>query len=333
MVITAIEQIMDKDPAGARLPHDEKYEQGIAFIDGKYCVMREAVVPIFDLGFTECDATYEKGTVLRGCYFRLQDHFDRFARSCAKFRLRNPYSDSEMLEIFNTMLSLSGFRNAGVLWFVTRGIVERVSDLNRPDAFKNRLYVVVDNYTSIVSTEQRSRGLRLIVSEKYIRIPPKAVDPTAKNFHWQDMKLSLFEATDRGAEWSVLTDIDGYLTEAPGANIFLVKNGELYTPNSGCLEGITRLATLELSEMLKVRSHLEKVHADQLRRADEAFITSSAGGIMPVRSVDGIALGGIDGPGELTTRLHNLYWEKIWAGWKSIPVEYKTPRSVATVEL
>jgi branched-chain amino acid aminotransferase len=177
-------------------------------------------------------------------------------------------------------------------------------------------------YGSIATAEQRSGGLNLGISDQYIRIPPKAVDPTVKNLHCMDMKLSLFAARDMGKDWSVLVDAQGYLTEAPGANIFLVKRGEFFTPASGCLEGITRKSAFELAELMGIRVRAEMVHATQLREADEAFITSSAGGIMPVRTVDDIVLGGVAGPGPVTVALHNRYWQDMWAGWKSTPVTY-----------
>ena len=120
-----------------------------------------------------------------------------------------------------------------------------------------------------------------------------------------------------------------YLAESPGANIFLVKDGVLYTPDSGCLEGITRRTTLELAADLDIPTRVEKVHADQLRAADEAFITSTAGGIMPVNAIDSLVLGGADGPGEFTSRLHNLYWEKRWDGWLGTPVNYALAGSPA----
>jgi branched-chain amino acid aminotransferase len=326
MAIIQVDEIMQHDPTRAHLTHDTTYEKGIAFVNGKYCGLNEAVIPLVDLGVVHSDATYEVAAVSRGRFFRLQDHFDRFARSCDTFRLRNPYTNQEMLEIFNRLIRLSGFKHAGVFWFVTRGLPKRgtnpIRDRNKPDAFEGRFYAMAYPYSSIATPEQRNRGLDLMISEQYIRIPAKAVDPKAKNFHWMDMKLSLFEAQDHGKDWSVLTDAEGYLTEAPGANIFVIKGGELYTPDSGCLEGITRKTALELAVMIGIPTHVEKVHARQLRDADDAFITSSAGGIMPVNSVDGIVLGGVDGPGELSVRLHNLYWEKMWEGWRSTPVDY-----------
>jgi branched-chain amino acid aminotransferase len=164
-----------------------------------------------------------------------------------------------------------------------------------------------------------------MVSQKYIRIPPKSLDPTAKNFHWMDLKMSMFEAHDNGRDWSVLCDGEGYLTESPGANIFFIKQGVLCTPDSGCLEGITRKTAIELATEMGIPVNMGRFHVDQLRGADEAFITSTGGGILPVNGVDGHVLGGTPGPGELTTKLHNLYWTKRWAGWLGTPVDYDEP--------
>jgi branched-chain amino acid aminotransferase len=80
---------------------------------------------------------------------------------------------------------------------------------------------------------------------------------------------------------------------------------------------------MELAEMIGVRAHSQRVHVDELGQADDAFITSSAGGVMPVNSVDGVALGGREGVGELAARFHDLYWEQVWQGWKCAPVTYE----------
>ena len=329
MSIIDVEQLMKSNPAGARLPHDPKYEYGIAFLNGKYCTQGEAVIPFFDMGVFQADATYEVSAVSRGRFFRLQDHFDRFARSCKEFRLSNPHTETEMREIFSSMLRTAGLKDAGIYWCVTRGLpklgANSIRDRNKPEAFENRFYAATYPYGGIATQDQRNRGMDVLVSETYFRIPPRSVNPIAKNFHWMDMKLALFEARDQGKDWVVLTDADGYLTECAGANIFFIQGGELYTPDSGCLEGITRQTALDLAQIMGIPTHVERVHADQLRNADDAFITSTAGGIMPVNSVDSRLLGGTQGPGELSSRFHNLYWEKMWEGWKCTPVDYRGP--------
>lgn len=321
MSILDVDSVMG--PEVGRLPHDPQFEHGTAFTNGHFCALGEAMMPLLDLGFLQSDVTYEKVTVANGRFFRLEDHFARFSRSCDKFRLKNPYNNPDMRRILSKVVALSGLKNAGVVWCVTRGLARKASERPNPDVFESRFYALCDAYESIATPIQRQKGLSVIVSRRHIRIPPRAVDPTAKNFHGQDMKLAMFEAHELGKDWPVLTDAEGYLTEAAGANIFLVKKGELYTPDSGCLEGITRLSVLELAGTLGMRVHVERVHARQLQEADDAFITSSAGGVMPINSVDGRQLGEVEGPGEVAAQLHNLYWEKVWSGWKSCEVDYE----------
>ena len=327
MTIIQAEKIMLEDPAHARMDHAPEYEPGSAFMLGFYTPVDQAGVPMVDMGFMHADAAYDVVSVSKGQFFRLEDHLQRFEKSCEKFRLTNPYTVEQTAEILTNMVKLAGTQEAYVWWCVTRGLPKPGAARSDKDAYENQFYGFVIPYMYIASDEQRSRGLDVQISKNYIRIPTNAVDPTAKNLHWMDMKLALFEAADAGKEWSVLTDNEGILTEAPGANIFLIKDATVYTPDSGCLEGITRKTTLELAEEIGLSIHIGKISAQQLLEADEAFITSTAGGIMPINSVDDVLIGNTAGPGELTTRLHNLYWDKRWSGWLGTPVDYSTPIS------
>lgn len=318
---------MATNPEHARLPVDPEFHYGAAFANGQYCDITKATVPLLDLGFNQADAAYDVVSVSKGYFFRLEDHLDRFDSACEKFLLTNPYSRQETIDILSELVRLSGTREAYVWWAVTRGLLRDSTRRTDPASYDHAFYAYAVPYKFISNDEQRARGIDVYVSKRYIRIPSKAVDPTAKNFHWMDLKLSLFEAGAAGKEWSVLCDQDGYLTEAPGTNLFIVKNGQVFTPGTGCLEGITRKSALELSRELGYPTWAAKVHVEQLYDADEAFMTSTAGGIMPINTADGHVLGGADGPGAITTRLHNLYWEKRWAGWHGTPVNYQRQRT------
>jgi branched-chain amino acid aminotransferase len=318
-------QVMLSDPAHTRLPHEERYERGSAFVNGEYCGLAEATIPLLDLGFRHGDATYDVVSSSKGYVFRLQEHLERFERSCALLRLKNPYGMPETARILDTLVKLAGTREAYIFWCVTRGLAKPGGHHNDPRGYDNRFYAYVVPYRFIADDPMRSKGMKLIVSKQFIRIPPKAVDPRAKNFHWLDLQLSLFEAHDGGNDFSVLCDSDDYLAESPGANIFLIKDGVLFTPDSGCLEGITRKTAMELAAEIGMHVREERVHVRQLLEADEAFLTSTAGGIMPIDSVDGKALGGIAGPGRLAARLHNLYWQKRWDGWHGTPTDFSIP--------
>ena len=150
------------------------------------------------------------------------------------------------------------------------------------------------------------------------RIRAQAVDPTVKNYHWLDLVRGLFEAYEQGGETAVLIDARGNVLEGPGFNLFVVRDGTVATPAAGVLEGVTRGTAIELLQRRGVPIELRDVHADELRNADEAFATSTAGGVMPIASVDGRALG----HGAVSHRLLDDYWaahdDPAWA----TPVRY-----------
>ena len=107
---------------------------------------------------------------------------------------------------------------------------------------------------------------------------------------------------------------DGNLAEGPGFNIWVVKDGKCATPDSNCLLGMSRQSVIELCGMEGIPFELRAVHPDELRGADEAFTSTTAGGITPVTQVDGKTLGN-GAPGILTSRLSEEYWRRREAGW------------------
>jgi len=317
-------EIMASHPEHERLPHDSNYAFGSAFIADHFCPILEAAIPIFDSGFMHADAVYDVVSVSHGSFFRLEQHQARFGRACDAIRVRNPFDREREAEILHELVARAGLRDAYVWWTVTRGIPPMGrNEMVDASAFDNRFYAFAIPFVFLFDDDQRARGVDLIVSRDRIRISPRAVDPRAKNFCWLDMQMALFEAGDRGAEWAVLTDEDGFLAEATGANIFAVMDGVVMTPDAGCLEGITRQSVFDLCSELGLTGKATRIRADELRSAEEVFMTTTAGSVMPVRSVDGELIGDRDGPGEISIRLHNLYWEKRWSGWDATPVRYE----------
>ena len=171
---------------------------------------------------------------------------------------------------------------------------------------KNRLIAWSLPYHAVVSDDEEDSGCDVVIADT-VRIPPSAVDPTVKNFGRLDFVRALFEAYDRNADYAVLLDEEGNVTEGRGWNIFGLLGGELVTPDSGVLEGVTRRTVLELSQALNINARLGQINANELRAADEVFMTSTAGGVMPVRTIDGTPVA--DGqPGPVTHRLREMYW-------------------------
>jgi branched-subunit amino acid aminotransferase/4-amino-4-deoxychorismate lyase len=294
------------------------WPDGAAFIDGDYVPIAEAKIPILDWGFLSSDCTYDVVHVWGGRFFRLDHHLDRFTKNVEALRLRLPLGRDEITAVLMRLMRLTGLRDAYVELICTRGVPPKGS--RDPRRCQNRFYAFVIPFLWIATEEQRARGLHVHVSV-IPRIPPQSVNPRVKNFHWGDMNRALFEAFEAGCELPVLVDYDGNVSEGPGFNLFMVRDGLVTTPEGTCLDGITRQTALDLLAEQNVKLVIGAFSPDQLRAADEAFITSTAGGIVPVTRIDHRPVG--DGePGPVTTRLKNLYWQRHDQGWDGTPIDY-----------
>ena len=292
---------------------------GVAFVEGAYVPIAEARLSLLDWGFVRSDVTYDVAHVWKGSFFRLEDHLDRFERSIAGLRMVLPLGRGEVRGILIECVRLSGLRDSYVEMICTRGRpppgVPR-----HPKYAQSRFLAFAIPFVWISAPEQQERGLRVIIAETR-RIPPECVDPLIKNFHWGDMTRALFEADDKGADQPILLDGRGNVAEGPGFNVFAVIGGKVVTPPKGALEGITRQTVLELCRENGIAAEIRNLSADELREADEAFLTSTAGGVMPVARVDERIMSN-DRPGPISARLSERYWAKhddpAWA----TPVDY-----------
>ncbi len=283
-----------------------EFPEGVAYVDGDYRPLSEAKISVLDWGFLRSDATYDVVHVWDGKFFRLDRHIDRFMASVEKLRMTLPVDRDGLANILNECVSRSGMRESYVEMILTRGRSPTFSRDPR-DAVNNFIAFAMP-FGWVMNEEQRRRGINIVIAETR-RIPVESVDPTVKNYHWLDLVAGMFESYDRGGESVVLTDLAGNITEGPGFNIFAVKGGRAATADRGVLQGITRQTAIELCEELQIPVDTGTVTADALRGADEIFITSTAGGVMPVTRIDGEAIG--DGkPGPMTGRLTELYWAK-----------------------
>ena len=301
------EHLVHTDPpgiVGRKRPISEDYGAGAAFVDGRFVPVDEARIPILDWGFLHSDATYDVAHVWRGSFFRLEAHLDRFERGMAKLRMRQPYGRDEIRSVLVECARLSGLRDAYAQMICTRAIPKPGS--RDPRECENRFYAFVVPFVWLAAPEKQEEGLHATIS-RVERIRPESVDPTVKNYHWLDLTAGLLEAYDRGGETAILVDREDNVVEGPGFNVFAVTNGAIATPDAGVLEGITRKTVIERAEELGIPLAARPVPAGELRRADEAFVTSTAGGVMPVTMVDGETVGG-GGPGPVTLRLREAYW-------------------------
>ena len=293
-------------------PH--RYPHGVAFQDGQFIPVSEAKISVLDYGFLHSDATYDTVHVRDGAFFRLDDHIDRFLAGVARLRMQLPLSRAEIRDVLHQCVALSGHRHAYVEMICTRGTSDTFS--RDPRDARNRFLAFAVPYGSVANEDQMRRGLHVSLVDT-VRIPPESVDPALKNYHWLDLIMGLYGAYDRGGETALLLDAQGNVSEGPGFNIFAVFNGALVTPDKGVLPGITRRTVMEICAAEGISCTAGPLSPDALRQADEVFATSTAGGVMPVTTIDGHPVGN-GRVGEMTMKLQDIYWN-----WHQDP-GYKT---------
>jgi branched-chain amino acid aminotransferase len=295
------------------------YTAGVASVDGRITPIAQAAIPVTDWGYRRSDVTYDVVGVWNGAFFRLDDHIARFRASMQTLRLRPVETDQEIRALLIRLVGLSGLREAYVAMDCVRG---RPKPGLRPHPANCRNYLIAYAipWVWVVSPEVQERGAHLIVSTTQ-RIPEASVDPRAKNFHWGDLTRALFEAHDLGADNAILPDADGMATEGPGFNVFAVIDGHVVTPDRGGLEGITRRSVIELCDELGLVCEVRPLPVGELREADEIFLATTAGGIMPASRIDGRIMGN-DRPGPISARLKAHFWARRAEGWHATPVDY-----------
>mgnify|MGYP001811622955 FL=1 len=277
---------------------------GAAYVDEQLVPIAEAKISILDWGFLHSDATYDVSHVWKGMFFRLDDHMDRFLSGIDRLHMSIPYKRNDLRDILIHCVRATGLRDAYVEMICTRGIPP--SGSRDPRDCTNRFLAFAIPFVWIANPEKQKEGLHLTIS-RFQRIPPESVDPTVKNYHWLDMVMGLFEAYDRGAETAVVVDAMGNLVEGPGFNLFAVNGSAIMTPARGVLEGITRRTVIELATEYGYDIMLQNISADKARTADEVFVTSTAGGVMPITKIDGRKIGS-GTPGPVTQKLRQGYW-------------------------
>ena len=282
------------------------FSNGAAYMNGEYVPIADAKISILDWGMIRSDCTYDVAHVWKGRFFRLEKHLDRFLKGVAKLRMQLPFDKDELEKTLHKCVALTGLDDAYVSMTCTRG--RPTGGVRDPRLAKNNFYCFAVPFVWLANLEQQERGLHMHVSS-IPRIPPESVDPTVKNYHWLDMEMSLFEAYEHDANFVVLKDMEGNITEGPGYNVFALHGGKWTTPTRGVLEGITRQTVLDLCKELNVAAEAGTLSEAAFRGADEILVTSTAGGVIPIVKLDGKNIG--DGtPGPVTTRLRQLYWKK-----------------------
>jgi branched-chain amino acid aminotransferase len=293
------------------------FAAGAAYVRGRYVPIAEASIPVTDWGFTRSDAVYDVVHVFRDGFFRLDDHLDRFVQSMQARRLRPPEDRAAIEAVLHRCVALSGLSDAYVAMVALRGR-PRIAGSRRPQDCDNHLIAYALSWIDVIPRDVQERGAHLWIASTP-RVADASVDPTVKNYQWSDLTSGLFEAHDHGYDTAILCDAQGFVTEGPGFNIFLVKDGRVLTPDRGSLHGITRKSVLELCAAMGIEAAVAPIPRAALEEADEVFAATTAGGVMPVSRI-GTRILGNDRPGPVSLALKQAYWQRHEEGWHRTPV-------------
>ncbi|MHB1951035.1 MAG: branched-chain amino acid transaminase [Acidiferrobacteraceae bacterium] len=295
---------------------------GVIWYDGEFVPWREANVHVlthslhYGLAVFEGIRAYD--TVNGTALFRLSDHVKRLGGSAHILGMQLPYAPSALESACRETVGRNGLRSAYVrplCFYGAEGMGLRADNL--------RVHVMIAawEWASYLGKEGLERGIRVKTSS-YSRHHVNVTMCKAKaTGSYMNSMLALHEARAAGCDEALLLDTEGYVAEGSGENVFLVRDGVLYTPElTSALEGITRETVITLAGEIGVAVREKRITRDEIYVADEAFFTGTAAEVTPIRELDGRTIG--DGRrGPLTTRLQALYFDlvnarrPVPAGW------------------
>jgi len=280
-------------------------------LSGTYCAMEDAKLLVLDGGFYQGINLYDYASMWQGWIRKLDAHVNRFYKNMHACRMDPEISKEKFTEQVLEAVRRSGLKDAGISFVVTWGpyptaYAKRGEKLGGPD-HKVGLQVWVRPYRWIFPPEYIDEGIKVIIPS--IRsYPNQCLNPRLKNFDRLHFFLAQLEAVNAGADGFITLTIDGHLAEGFNANVWLIKQGKLFTPSENTLAGITSDCIYDLAKEMNIEAAATFLTAWDLYTADEAFFCTSAGGITPIIEVDSRTVG--DGkPGSMTKRLIEAYWK------------------------
>lgn len=286
-----------------------KFQNGAAWMKGEIIPIDDAAIPVTDWGLTHSDIVYDVVPIWNGGFFRLPDYLARFEASMASARLNVSMDGDAIAGVLHDLVSLSGLRDAYCSLVASRSVPLMPGNRD-PRHCANHFFAWCVPYIHVVKPEVIEAGASVWIAKEVRRIPADSVNPRAKNYHWGDFTAGLFEAKDRGYETTILLDHAGNVTEGPGFNVFAVLDGRVVTPDQGVLGGVTRRTVLEMCAEAGHATEVRDVPLEEFLDADEIFLSSSGGGVLPITRVDDRVYSN-GAPGPVGTELRALYWDWI----------------------
>lgn len=271
--------------------------ESLVYIDGEFVPESEAKISVLDHGFLYGDGVFEGIRAYKGVVFKLREHIDRLYDSAKFLKIEIPMSKEDLIEAILETIRKNGLKDCYIRVVVTRGIGDLGLDPRK--CGKPSIIIIAKPMGPLLG----KKTVSLIISS----IRRDGVDATnhqAKSLNYLNSILAKLEAINAGADDAIMLDNRGFVSEATGENVFIVKNGKIMTPppSSGVLLGITRNCIIELAKRLGYEVAERELTPFELLTADEIFLTGTAAEIVPVESINGRKIG-MRVPGPITERL------------------------------
>lgn len=270
------------------------------FLGGDFVKKEDAVVSVFDHGFLYGDGVFEGIRVYSGNVFRLDAHLKRLFESAQSIMLKIPYSKEEMTQLIIDSVRKNELQSAYIRVVVSRGKGNLGLD---PSSCSKPNVIIIAEELSMYPKEFYENGIN-IASVASRRNRPDVLSPQIKSLNYLNNILVKLEANQAGVQEALMLNDQGYVTEGSADNVFIVKNGVIYTPPVylGALEGITRNAILDIARAKEIEVKETPFGRHDVYVADEVFLTGTAVEVIAVINVDGRKIS--DGkPGKITNEL------------------------------
>ena len=276
------------------------------WLDGKLVDEADARISVFDHGLLYGDGVFEGIRVYSGKIFKLDAHIKRLYQSAKVIRLEIPLSQSKLVNAIEKTVEANGVIDGYIRLVVTRGTGNL--GLNPFVCEKSIIFIIADNI-QLYPEELYETGMK-VISATTVRNHPLAIPPQVKSLNYLNNILAKIEALDSNVPEAIMYNHEGYVAEATGDNVFIVRNGVIYTPpvEAGALEGITRGVVIRLAKEENIEVVEKNLTRFNLYICDEFFLTGTAAEVIGVVEIDGRVIG--DGtPGPVTKLLRKRFFE------------------------
>jgi branched-chain amino acid aminotransferase len=275
------------------------------WLDDKLVDETDAKISVFDHGLLYGDGVFEGIRVYNSRVFELDAHIKRLYESAKAIRLEIPMSRSKLINAIEETVEANGVIDGYIRLVVTRGI--GTLGLNPFICEDSKLFIIADNI-QLYPEELYEKGMK-VISATTVRNHPLALSPQIKSLNYLNNILAKIEALDNNVPEAIMYNHEGFVAEATGDNIFIVKNGIIYTPpvEAGTLDGITRAVVIKLARQEKLEVVEKNLTRLDLYICDEFFLTGTAAEVIGVVEIDGRVIG--DGnPGPYTRLLRKKFF-------------------------